>query len=186
MNRLNRLSAAIIPACLATALAMLNPAAHAASFTLTPVTNTTSTFSGIISIIGTVTTNPGETFYAPSVFSSQTVPYLPGFTAGFTGVGNDWSPAFVAWATIGTGTYTGPIFDHVIVPGNFGYAGGMPVGLYGGSSSFPGSITLNYYTIGAPDRAITANYAVNVTAVPTPATLAAFGIGGLVASRRKR
>lgn len=183
---MNAYCRALAPLALA---AILAPAASAATFTLTPITNTSPTNAGIIAITGTVTAAPGETFYSPNVIGSQAVPFLPGFTAGFTGVGNDWDPAFIAWSNTGTGTYSGPIFNHVIVPGNVGYAGGMPLGLYNTNPFGPGGqpgITLNYYGPNQITIPISANYAVNVTDIPAPATMTTLAIAGMATLRRRR
>lgn len=159
--------------------------AKAFTFTLTPVTVTTPNFAGTILITGTVSMGAGETFLHPNVMSSHAVPFTPGFTAGFNGAGNTWDPGFLAWN--GIGTYTGSIFNHVIVPGNLGYAGGMPLGLYNTNPLGPGGlpgIQLFYIDPNGSTKSAFANYAVNV--VPGPGGAGVFGLAGLVAACRRR
>ncbi|MCC6283691.1 MAG: hypothetical protein IT439_00105 [Phycisphaerales bacterium] len=159
--------------------------AHAAVFSLTPITNTTPNFAGQISILGTVTAAPGEVFYSPTVQSGIAVPFLPSFSAGFNGLPQGWDPGFLAWG--GTGTYTGPIYFHTVTPANLGYAGGMPVGLYNANLLGPGGqpgITLFYLGADGQDHALARNYAINVT--PAPGALAALGAAGAFLGRRRR
>lgn len=169
---------------LAAALLSLT-SAHAGTVTLTPVTNTTPNFAPPIQIIGTVTMAAGETMYSPNVWSSHAMPFLSTYTAGFNGSGQQFDPAFLAWN--GVGTYSGPILDHQVSANNLGYAGGMPVGLYGSNVLGPGGlagITLHYIGADGLDHAMTATFAINVT--PTPGAAAVLGIGGLLASKRRR
>ncbi len=159
--------------------------AHAAVFSLTPVTNTTPNYVGQITIMGTVTAGPGETFYSPNVQSAIAVPFLPSFAAGFNGLPQGWDPGFLAWN--GTGTYSGPIYFHEVSPANLGYSGGMPLGLYGSNIFGPGgqsAITLYFLGTDGRDHALASPYAINV--IPAPGALAAFGLVGMVAVRRRR
>lgn len=162
-----------------------SPCAQAFTFTMTPVTNTTSTFAGAIAINGVVSVGVGETFIHPTVMSTSAMPFKSNLSAGFNGPGQNWDAGFLAWN--GVGTYTGAIFNHVIVAGNLGYAGGMPLGLYGtnpiGPSGGPG-IVLWYIDANGVQTSAAANYAINV--VPAPAAPALLGIVGCIAARRKR
>ncbi|MCA9287840.1 MAG: hypothetical protein KDA05_04600 [Phycisphaerales bacterium] len=167
------------------AMASLATQAQAFSFTLTPVTNTTPNFPGTIFITGTVIVDPGETFLHPSVMSASAPPFLANLTAGFNGPGNTWNPVFLGWN--GQGNISGTIFNHVVTPGNFGYSGGMPVGLY--ASNFLGpngqaGLVLHYIDALGVTRSASANYAINV--VPAPGALALVGLAGIVAPRRRR
>jgi len=152
---------------------------------MTPVTNTTSNFAGTILIQGTVSLGVGETFLHPTVMSSQIMPFLSTYTAGFNGPGQNFDPAFLAWN--GVGSYTGPIYNHQIGPGNFGYAGGMPLGLYGSNLLGPGAqsgIILHYVDANGLDHGVFAPHAVNV--IPAPGALALAAVGGCVVVRRRR
>jgi hypothetical protein len=158
--------------------------AHAFIFTLNPVTNTTPNFAGPIFINGTVTVAPSETFYTPTVMSSVALPFL-GFTAGFNGNGQTFDAAFLAWN--GIGTYTGAIYNNQVSTNNFGYTGGMPVGLYNSNVIGPGgqsAITLNYADANGITRSAVAAYAINV--VPTPGAASMLAMTGLMVSRRRR
>ncbi|MFT3686220.1 MAG: hypothetical protein QM783_15070 [Phycisphaerales bacterium] len=160
-------------------------AARAATFTLTPVTNTTPNFAGTIFINGTVTMGAGETFLNPNVASQVWYPFLSNMSAGFNGTGNAFDPAFLAWN--GVGTYSGPIFNNAVAPSNLGYSGGMPQGLYGFNFLGPGgqsAIELHYINAAGAEQTMVAAWAVNVT--PTPGAGAALLLSGLVASRRRR
>jgi MYXO-CTERM domain-containing protein len=173
------------------AAAFLAPLALAASyagaftFTLTPVTNTTSNFAGTIAITGVVTVAAGETFYSPLVMSTSAMPFNATLTAGFNGPGQNWDAGFLAWN--GIGTYSGAIFNHVVTAANFGYAGGMPLGLYGTNPFGPSGgagIILHYVAPSGADQSASANYAINV--IPTPGPVAALALAALAASRRRR
>lgn len=180
---MNRLACVLFPAVAACVAAV--PTAQAFTFTLTPVTNTTPNFAPPILIQGSVTVAAGETFFSPNAMSTVNLPALAGFTAAFNGSGQMFDPGFLAWN--GVGTYTGPIYDHQVSANNLGYAGGMPQGLYAYSPLGPGglaSITLNYADVDGRTRSATATYAVNV--VPAPGALGVLGLGGLLASRRRR
>lgn len=169
---------------IALSLLAATPAAHAFTFSLTPVTNTTPNFAGPIQIMGTVTLAAGETCYSPNVMSSMYPPFMGPFIAGFNGPGNTWDPAFLAWN--GVGGYSGPVWDCLIVPGNLGYAGGMPVGLYAQNPLGPGgnaAIILTCFDLNG-DHSRTATFGVNV--VPAPGAAALLGLGGLLAMRRRR
>lgn len=158
---------------------------HAGTFTMTPVTNTTPNFAPPIQIFGTVTMAAGETMYSPTMMSQHGMPFLSTYTAGFNGSGQQFDPAFLAWN--GVGTYSGPIIDHQVSANNLGYAGGMPMGLYGSNVFGPGgqaSVTLYYVGTDGADHPMTATFAINV--VPAPGAAAALGLGGLLVARRRR
>lgn len=160
--------------------------ASAAVFTLTPITNTTPNFPNPILIQGTVSMGAGETFLSPNTMSTVYLPFLPGFTAGFNGNGQTFDPGFLTWN--GLGTYVGPIYDDQVSANNLGYSGGMPPGLYNFNPGGPGgqpAITLNYTDASGITRSATAPYAINVV-IPAPGAMALFGIGGLLAARRRR
>jgi len=167
------------------ALAATLGQAGAFTFTMTPVTNTTSNFAGVIAINGVVSVGAGETFIHPLMMSSSAMPFKSNLSAGFNGPGQNWDAAFLAWN--GVGTYTGAIFNHVIVPGNFGYASGMPLGLYGtnpfGPSGGVGIILhaadINCFTVSAP-----ANYAIRV--IPPHGSACLLALAGITAGRRRR
>jgi hypothetical protein len=161
--------------------------AQAATVTLTPVTTVTPNFAGPIVINGTVTLNANEGMYNPNVMSTHALPFLPPFVAGFNGSGQGFDPAFLAWN--GLGGYSGPILNHQVSANNFGYAGGMPLGLYNfglgiNAANNPGIILHFYNLSGGSDVTASATYAINV--VPTPGALALLGCGGLMAARRRR
>ncbi|MBY0111607.1 MAG: hypothetical protein K2Y21_02205 [Phycisphaerales bacterium] len=166
-------------------LALASHHASAFTFTLTPVTTTTSNFAGTIAINGVVSMGAGEVFYSPLVMSSVSLPFKSSFTAGFNGPGQTWDPAFLAWN--GIGTYTGAIYNHSINAGNLGYSGGMPLGLYATNPLGPSGgsgIILHYLDANGVDQSSAANYAINV--VPTPGPAAVLALGSLVALRRRR
>lgn len=178
---MNRLMLAPVAAMAAAAVP-----AHAFTYSLTPVTNTTPNFAPPIQILGTVSMGPGETFLSPTLMSTVNLPFLSNFSAGFNGNGQTFDPAFLAWN--GLGTYAGPIYDNQISPNNLGYAGGMPVGLYGSNPLGPGgqsSIILSYVDPNGGTHSVAAAYAINV-AVPSPGALAVLIPGGLLAARRRR
>lgn len=162
------------------------PRANAMTFSLTPVTVTTPTFAGTIAITGTVSMGVGETFLNPNVMSAVWLPFLPSFTAGFNGPGQNWDAGFLAWN--GIGTYTGAIYNHQINAGNLGHAGGMPLGLYNFNPFGPGgqqpAIRLNYIDANGSTQQAIANYAIQV--VPAPGASALLAAGGLSAVRRRR
>ncbi len=165
--------------------AALAPHAAAFTFTMTPVTNTTSTFAGVIAINGVVSVGAGETFIHPLMMSTSAMPFKSNLSAGFNGPGQNWDAGFLAWN--GVGTYTGAIFNHVIVASNFGYAGGMPVGLYGTNPFGPSGgagIILHYIDANGVQQSAAANYAINV--VPSPAGASVFALAACVATRRRR
>lgn len=167
-----------------TALA-LSTAANAATFSLTAVTNTTPNFAGTILITGTVTVGAGEIFLGPNVMSTVHLPFLSSFTAGFNGPGQTWDAGFLAWS--GVGTYTGAIYNHQINPGNLGYSGGMPLGLYSFNPLGPGSspaIVLNYIDTNGVTQAMSSKYAINV--IPSPGPLATLALGTVLVTRRRR
>jgi hypothetical protein len=170
-----------------TAVVLLAAAAQAQAFTfsLTPVTNTTPNFVPPIQVQGTVTVGAGEVFISPNSMSTQYMAFNAAITAGFNGNGQGFDPGFLAWN--GLGTYTGPVFDCQVSANNMGYAGGMPVGLYGTNPLGPGgqsAIILNYVDINGTTQAAAAAYAINV--VPAPGAVAMFGLGALLAGRRRR
>lgn len=180
-----------VTAMAATAVAMFgalgarDQSAHAATVTLTPVTNTTPNFAGPILINGTVTIGPGETFIHPTLVSSHGMPFLSTYLAGFNGSGQQFDPGFLAWN--GLGSYAGPIINHQVSANNLGYASGMPVGLYGSNIFGPGGmafITLNYTGTNGGTVAMSATFAINV--VPTPGAIALLGLGGFLAMKRRR
>lgn len=178
---MSRLACAVV----AVVLAGASESANAFVFSLTPVTNTTPNFAGTILIQGTVTVAPGEFLYPTSVSSGVAVPFLSNYSAGFNGPPQNWNPAFLAWN--GIGTYAGPIYDFSISPTNLGYAGGMPLGLYGSNLFGPGglaALTLGYLDTNGLDQTASATYAINV--VPAPGALTLVGVGGLCALRRRR
>lgn len=182
---MNRFICASVPAVAAALLVACGSAAQAATFTLTPITNTTPNFAGPILINGTVTMGAGETMYSPNVWSSHGMPFLSNYSAGFNGSGQQFDPAFIAWN--GVGSYSGPILNHQVSANNLGYSGGMPLGLYGSNVFGPGGqafITLHYIGTDGLDHAVNLTFAINV--VPTPGTLALLGAGGLVGARRRR
>jgi hypothetical protein len=152
---------------------------------MTPVTNTTSTFAGVIAINGVVSVGVGETFVHPSLMSSWALPFLSNYSAGFNGPGQGWDAGFLAWN--GVGTYSGAIINHVINPGNLGYSGGMPVGYYGSNLLGPGGnagIVLWYIDANGVQQSASANYAINV--VPSPASASLLALGAGIAMRRRR
>jgi hypothetical protein len=161
-----RLACAVVPIVFAAVAAP----AQAFMFSLTPVTNTTPNFAGTIFIQGTITLGPGETFLSPNVMSSQILPFISGFTAGFNGSGQTWDPGFIAWN--GVGSYSGPIYNHLISTNNLGYAGGKS------------ALILHYTDAQGFTQPATAVYAVNV--VPAPGAAAVLACCGLVATRRRR
>jgi hypothetical protein len=166
-------------------LALVAQAAGAATFTMTTVTNTTPNFGGTIAITGTIVMNSGESLLSPTSMSSWSLPFNAGLTAGFNGPGQGWDAGFLAWN--GIGTYSGAIVNHVITPSNFGFSGGMPLGLYGTNPLGPGGlagITLNYVDTNGALGTFSANYAINV--VPAPGAAGALGLAGLLAMRRRR
>ena len=168
-----------------TFLAVASHNALAGTFTLTPVTVTTPNFGGTIAINGVVSMGSGESLIHPLVMSSSAVPFLSDLSAGFNGPGQNWDAAFLAWS--GVGTYSGAIFDHIVTPGNLGYAGGMPLGLYGTNPLGPSGgagITLHYIDVNGTTASFAANYAINV--VPAPGTAGLMALGGLLATRRRR
>lgn len=172
-------------ASLALVTAVAAPRAAAFTFTMTPVTNTTSNFAGVIAINGVVSVGVGETFIHPSLMSLSAMPFKSNLSAGFNGPGQNWDAAFLAWN--GVGTYSGAIFNHVIVPGNLGYAGGMPLGLYGTNPLGPSGgagIILHYIDANGVQQSAAANYAINV--IPTPATASILALAALGAARRRR
>lgn len=183
---MNRLICASVPAMTAALVTVAGTGAvHAATFTLTPVTVTTPNFAGPILINGTVTMGAGETMYSPNVQSTHGMPFLSTYTAGFNGNGQQFDPAFLAWN--GVGSYSGPILNHQVSANNLGYAGGMPLGLYGSNVFGPGGqafITLHYLGTDGADHQVSLTFAINV--VPTPGAAALLGIGGLLAGRRRR
>lgn len=160
--------------------------AHAFTFSLTPVTNTTPNFAGTILITGTVSMGAGETFLSPNLMSTVWLPFKPAFVAGFNGPGQTWDAGFLAWN--GVGTYTGAIYNHQINPGNLGYSGGMPLGLYNFNPLGPlgqqPAIQLFYVDPNGSVKSATSAYAINV--VPTPGSACLLGIAGLVSARRRR
>lgn len=166
-------------------VAAANPA-RAFTFTLTPVTVTTSNFAGTIQINGTVTVGPGETFISPNLMSSVWLPFLPSFSAGFNGPGQTWDAGFLAWN--GIGTYTGAIYNHQIIPGNLGFSGGMPLGLYNFNPFGPGgqqpAIRLWYTDASGASQSNFATYAIDV--IPAPGSLTMASLCGLLVARRRR
>ena len=82
----------------ATALGLVDASAsaHAGTFTLFPVTNTTPNFAGTIQIMGTVTVAPGESMLSPNLVSTIRLPFLSTFAAGFNGSGQGFDLAFLA------------------------------------------------------------------------------------------
>jgi uncharacterized protein (TIGR03382 family) len=159
--------------------------AGAITFTMTPVTTTTPNFVGLIPINGVVTIGPGETFYHPSFMSTSAMPFLSSLSAGFNGPGQNWDPGFMAWS--GIGTYSGPIFNHVVTPSNFGYSSGMPLGLYGTNPFGPNGgagIILHAADANGLTVSASANYAINV--IPSPASASLLALATLVAGRRRR
>jgi hypothetical protein len=172
---------------LAAALSVVGAAsASAFTFTLTPVTVTTPNFAGTISINGTVSMGVGETFLNPNTSSAVWLPFLPSFSAGFNGPGQAWDAGFLAWN--GLGTYTGAIYNHQVNPGNLGYSGGMPLGLYNFNPLGPfgqqPAIRLDYIDPNGGLKSVTAVYAIDV--VPTPGSVSLLAMGGLLAARRRR
>lgn len=167
-------------------MALAASAAHAFTFTLTPITTTTPNFAGTILINGTVSMGAGETFISPNLMSSVYLPFLPSFTAGFNGPAQNWDAGFLAWN--GIGTYTGAIYNHQINAGNLGFSGGMPLGLYNfnpfGPSGQQPAIRLWYTDALGMSRAREATYAIDV--VPAPGALATLGLCGTIAMRRRR
>jgi len=175
----------LAPAVLALALASLAGPAHAFMFSLIPVTNTTPNFAGAILINGTVTVAPGEVFFSPNAMSTTHLPFLSNFAAGFNGNGQTWDPGFLAWN--GVGTYSGPIYNHMVSANNLGYSAGMPVGLYGSNVLGPGgqsALILFYADLNGLTQSAPQTYAVNV--VPAPGAAALLAMGALAASRRRR
>lgn len=175
---------ALLAALLAAALCACPPA-QGATVTLTPVTITTPNFGGPIVITGTVTMGPGEVMLNPTVQSSHAMPFLSSYTAGFNGPGQQFDPAFLAWN--GLGTYSGPILNHQISPGNLGYSGGMPLGLYGSNVLGPGGgsgIVLYFVSTSGSVDPMSATFAIQV--VPAPGAAAALGLAACLAGRRRR
>lgn len=161
--------------------------AHAFSFTLTPITVTSPTNASPIYVNGVVTVASNETFYSPTMMSTAGMPFLPGFTAGFNGPGQSFTSAFLSWS--GVGTYTGPVYQFAVNPGNLGYSGGMPQGLYSKNPFGPGGnafITLNVAGPTGQTVSATATYAIQV--VPESPAVIALGLGlvGLGLRRRGR
>lgn len=143
--------------------------ARAFTFTLTPVTYTTPNDPNPIFINGTVTVAANETYGGWSQFDAC---FLPGFTAGFNGPPQNFTAAFLAWN--GIGTFTGAIYEHHVNATNFGYSGGMPVGLYDRNPLGPGgfsSIKLRYADGNGVSHDAAALYGIQVDAVPEPASM---------------
>ncbi len=154
--------------------------ANALSISLNPVT-TVAPNVGAFTINGTITAGAGEQF----LFLNQIwFPFNAGFTAGFNG-SNAVDPSLAAWS--GFGTYTGAIYDYAGGPGNYGYSGGMPVGLYDfnpGSPDFMPQIQATFQLPTGATEIAFSDYAVNV--VPEPASMAALALGGMALLRRRR
>lgn len=168
-------------------LATAATSANAFFFSLTPVTTTTPNFAGTILIQGTVTVAPGEIFFSPNAMSTVHLPFKSGFTAGFNGSGQTFDPTFLAWN--GIGTYTGPIYQHLISTNNLGYSSGMPTGLYNFNPLGPGgqsAIILNYAGTSGSTQSATSTYAIDVIPVPTPSAAAALTLTSLLTLRRRR
>lgn len=157
---------------------------RAAEFTLTPVTNTTRFYAGIIQITGTITLGPGESLAPPGV-SAFFVPYNASHSANLSAADPAWAPAFTDW--IRAGTYTGPILNLVIPQFYLNSLTGMPDGLYDSNPNAANGLShirLTYLGADSLPRTLIANYAVNV--VPAPGAVGVFGLSALLASSRRR
>ena len=169
------------------ALLLLATAALSASAVQFSVVNPTVAPNqpGSFSVTGTVTMDAGE-IYIP-VGSSSTIhnAFNAANTAGFDS-GVVWSSSFLAWN--GTGTYTGDLLDLSVNPGNFGYSGGMPLGLYDRNPSHPsGLATMRFLYFSATSVLTPADMHYSVTvAVPEPISLIGLGVGAAALLRRRR
>lgn len=158
--------------------------AHAFSYSLTPLTTVTQS-TGLFSINGTIAIGAGETFNG---WNRVDFAFTPSASQAFNGVTENIDPAFAAWT--GTGTYSGGIWDFSTTDStNFGYSGGMPVGLYNFNpasiDSMPG-IDVGYTDASGLGHTVRQNFAVEVVAAPEPASMAVLGLGALTLIRRRR
>lgn len=167
------------------AMGGLAVAAEGFTFTMTPVTVTTPNFAGPILINGTVGVGVGETFIPATVMSSQIMPFLSNFSAGFNGTGQGFDPGFLAWN--GVGVYSGPIYRHQVSANNLGYSGGMPLGLYDSNPLGPGGksgLILHFSDETGRTQSAVAMHAVRV--VPAPGVMGLAAAAGMLAFRRRR
>lgn len=176
----------ILAASLFVTLSGMAATSHAASISLVSATVGPNQ-PGTAFIMGTVNVGPGEQVLSPNLVSTLAVPYLPSFTAGFTN-GVIFDANFIAWN--GLSTYSGKILDFSVNPGNVGYAGGMPLGVYNTNPFGPGGgpgISLDYLdATGINEHSMHANYSITVAqTTPEPASLSILALWGL-ALRRKR
>lgn len=158
-------------------------ASQAFSFTLDAITFTTADNTSEFFVYGTMTVEIGETFDG---YIQHDFAFLPDFSAGF----NSTSAIVSEFNNFtGPGTYTGPVIRLDNISNNFGYNNGMPVGLYnsnpGSTDLLPGLIVGYHDVTGLPQEA-RANYAIQVDAVPEPATLSLLALAGITAFRKRR
>lgn len=141
---------------------------------------------GTFFVTGTITVGPGEAFLSPNTVSTVALPLLPAFVAGFNYNCGNFDANVLAWN--GLSTYTGNILDFTVNPNNFGYSGGMPLGVYNFNPGFPGSqpgISLDYIDPNGVEHTTIANYQITVAAVPEPASLAALALGAAILKRKR-
>ena len=159
--------------------------ANAVSFTLNSPT-VTQNQPGTFYVTGTASLGAGEALIPISSVNAIWMAFLPSYAAGFnSGVTID--AAFLAWN--GASPYTGNILDLSVNPGNTGYSGGMPVGVYNSNLLGPGgqpAVSFDYLDPNGVQQSVTASYQVTVTAVPEPASIAALALGGVALVRRRR
>ena len=177
-NHLKR-AGAFVSACLATS------SVHAAFITLNSPTvgpNQPGTFY----VTGTITVGAGESVLSPTLVSTVAVPFLPSLTAGFNSASGNFNSSLLAWN--GLSTYTGNILDFTVNPGNLGYSGGMPLGVYNTNPLFPGGpgISLDYLDAAGVEHSMNGNYHITVASTPEPASLIVLSFGALALRKRRR
>lgn len=163
----------------------LTAASQAAFFSLNSPTvgpNQPGTFY----VTGTVTVGSGESVISPNLVSTVALPFLSNYSAGFNFNCGNFDTDFLNWN--GVTNYTGKILDFTVNPGNLGYSGGMPLGVYASNVLFPGGagVALDYLDAAGAEHTMRANYHINVETTPEPATLLCLGLGAVVTLRRRR